>query len=148
MKLLDKLFKSYKKIEKIEPEGVEVCVFDDNNKEPLRTLMHHIRCPKCGETHGTDGLPYLNCSCGFNAKIIYSDDTKIIGLQDTINCLNIRINYMLATGEPKEKVLPFIAELKELVDALEFGTTYTELKTQKWRENALGLKDSIMYSLR
>ena len=55
---------------------------------------------------------------------------------------------MLATGEPKEKVLPFIAELKELVDALEFGTTYTELKTQKWRENALGLKDSIMYSLR
>lgn len=110
--------------------------------------MYHIRCPKCRETCSTDGLPYLNCSCGFNAKIIYSDDTKIIGLQNTINCLNVRINYMLATEKPKEKVLPFIAELKELVDALEFGTTYTELQTQKWREHPLGLKGSIMYSLR
>ena len=147
MNLFNLFTKARNELTAIKPVGVEVCVINDNEGNPLRTLMYHIRCPKCGKGYGTDGIPYLNCDCGFNAKINYSKDIPIIGLQNTINHLNIRINYMLANSE-QDKVLQFLAEMRELSDALEFGTSYEELKTQKWVDSKLGLKHEIMYSLR
>ena len=147
MKIFDLFYKLRNKLTSIKPVGVEVCVHDDLEGKPLRCLYHVIRCPKCGQSYGTDSMPYINCDCGFNATINYDEDIPITGLQDTINHLNIRINYMLANGE-KDKVLPFLAEMRELSDALEFGTTYEKLKTQEWANSKLGLKNEIMYSLR
>lgn len=147
MKILDLFYKLRNKLTAIKPVGVEVCVHDDLEGKPLRCLHHVIRCPKCGKSYGTDSMPYINCDCGFNAAINYDNDIPVIGLQDTINHLNIRINYMLANGE-KDKVLPFLAEMRELSDALEFGTTYEKLKIQQWANSKLGLKNEIMYSLR
>lgn len=145
MKLLDLFHKLKNKT--IKPVGVEVCVQEDNEGKPLRYLHHIIRCPKCGKEFGTDSMPYINCDCGFNAKINYNDDISIVGLQDTINHLNIRISYMLANGE-KDKALLFLAEMRELSDALEFGTTYEKIKTQEWENSKLELENRIMYSLR
>ena len=147
MKIFDLFYKLRNKLTAIKPVGVEVCVIKRLDGTPLRYLHHIIRCPKCGEQHGTDRMPYFNCSCGFNATINYDNDIPIIGLQDTINHLNIRINYMLANGE-KDKALHFLAEMRELSDALEFGTTYEKLKIQEWANSKLGLKNEIMYSLR
>lgn len=146
MKIIDLFYKLRNKLTAIKPVGVEVCVQDDLEGSPLRYLHHIIRCPKCGKSYATS-MSYINCDCGFNAEINYSKDVPIIGLQDTINHLNIRINYMLANGE-KDKVLPFLAEMRELSDALEFGTTYEKLKIQEWTNSKLGLKNEIMYSLR
>ena len=147
MKIIDLFYKLRNKLTAIKPVGVEVCVIKRPDGNPLRYLHHIIRCPKCGKSYGTDSMPYINCDCGFNATINYDEDIPIIGLQDTINHLNIRINYMLANGE-KDKVLPFLAEMRELSDALEFGTTYEKLKIQEWENSKLGLKNEIMYSLR
>ena len=147
MKIIDLFYKLRNKLTAIKPAGVEVCVINNLDGTPLRYLHHVIHCPKCGKSYGTDSMSYINCDCGFNAEINYSKDIPIIGLQDTINHLNIRINYMLANGE-KDNALSFLAEMRELSDALEFGTSYEELKTQKWVDSKLGLKHEIMYSLR
>ena len=118
MRIIDLFYKSRNKLTAIKPEGVEVCVQEDLDGKPLRYLYQDF---------------YLQ-------KIQY-----IFIMQ--LNHLNIRINYMLANGE-KDKALPFLAEMRELSDALEFGTTYEKLKIQEWANSKLGLKNEIMYSLR
>lgn len=132
----------------IRPLGVEVGVID-NNEEPYRIVDYVIRCPKCGKLYSTGKMPYLSCHvCGCTANVRYDKEPEVIYLQDTINHLIVRINYMLAVGTDKDTVLPFILELKELSDALEYGTSFEDIKIQKWKNVDLPLEDQILYSLR
>ena len=130
------LWKLHNKMIAVKPRGLEVSVVEDNEGKPLRYLEYVICCPKCGETHVTNSLPYIICGCGFSAPINYEIEVPVIGLQDTINQLNVRINYMLATGKGMDEILPFIAELKELSDAKKFGVSES-IKEQQWKERPL-----------
>ena len=125
----------------VTPIGLNIAILVHNG-EPARHFTNIVRCPKCGREYCTDNN-YICCSCGNCADVIYAEDLSILNLQDAINHLNVRINYMLATKA--ENVLPFIAEMRELSDWLAYGLP-DDLETQVWKQS--DIHSSITYSLR